>query len=121
MQVDKVIPRTAVVNEPTACLRDTPNSGDTERGRAEGDDFKVAHVSQKKSVFVEVPFVPFGMANSMQAGLVASSSARPGTFPAIVIGGLMVGAVDLLLRDCRVQSSPPHSPSADHRQRYSRR
>ena len=85
-----------MVNEPTVCLRDTPTSGDTERGRAEGDDFKVAHVSQKKSVFVEVPFVPFGMANSMQVGLVASSSAHPGAFPAIVVGDLIVGAVDLL-------------------------
>jgi uncharacterized membrane protein YagU involved in acid resistance len=44
-------------------------------------------------VFVEVPFE---MANSMQAGLVASSSAHPRPFPAIVVGGLIVGAVDLL-------------------------
>jgi hypothetical protein len=80
----------------------------------------VAHVSQKKSVFVEVPFVPFGTANSMQAGLVASSSAHPGAFPAIVVGGLIVGAVDLPTRlPCTVLAADSHS--ADHRQRYPRR
>jgi len=36
------------------------------------------------------------MGNSMQAGLAAPSSERPRAFPAIVVGGLIVGAVDLL-------------------------
>jgi uncharacterized membrane protein YagU involved in acid resistance len=36
------------------------------------------------------------MANSMQPGLAASSSAHPRAFPAVVVGGLIVGVVDLL-------------------------
>jgi len=36
------------------------------------------------------------MANSMQPGLVASSSAHSRAFAAIVVGGLIVGVVDLL-------------------------
>jgi hypothetical protein len=72
------------------------SSGHSELGRhrtwtSGGDDFKVANVSEKKSVEV-----PFQRANSMQAGLVASSSAHPHAFPAIVVGGLIVGGVDLL-------------------------
>ena len=38
---------------------------------------EITHGSQKKSVFVEVPFE---MADSMQAGIVASSSAHPRPF-----------------------------------------
>jgi hypothetical protein len=36
------------------------------------------------------------MADSMQAAIAASSSARPRAFPAIVVGGLIVGAVDIV-------------------------
>jgi hypothetical protein len=36
------------------------------------------------------------MADSTQAGIAASSSAHPRTFPAIVVGGLIVGAVDIV-------------------------
>jgi uncharacterized membrane protein YagU involved in acid resistance len=36
------------------------------------------------------------MANSTQAGIVGSPSAHPRAFPAIVVGGLIVGAMDLV-------------------------
>jgi hypothetical protein len=36
------------------------------------------------------------MADSTQAGIAASSSAHPRIFPAIVVGGLIVGAVDIV-------------------------
>ncbi len=38
----------------------------------------------------------FEMTNSINDGLVASSSVRPRPFPAIVVGGLIVGGLDLV-------------------------
>jgi uncharacterized membrane protein YagU involved in acid resistance len=47
------------------------------------------------------------MADSIHAGLLASSSAHPRALPAIVVGGLVVGAVDLLYA---VVVYSPHQP-----------
>jgi hypothetical protein len=60
------------------------------------------------------------MANSMNDGFAASSFGQPRPFPAIVVGGLIVGVLDLAYAIAVYSPRQPYSHSANHCQGHPR-